>query len=312
MPFLAPYHLGVPHGAGREPDPGDPCAGGGQGVLFHPVSPRHPLLEASWFDGPLEEYLESVGDLRRAFRNQDSGCVSYGVECRGEAWFVKAARDAKGRAALARAEAFHREVAHPAIVPMRGAIECAEGRALVFPWVEGECLYHPAEQGTGEVARERPGGPYSKLRELDDEVVLAAFGDVLAAHLVVEARGFVAVDLYDGCFLVDFDAGRLRLIDLDEYRPGPFVLEEDRLPGSRRFMAPEEFRRGATIDHRTTVFGLGRSARALLTRADGSWRVPPPLQEVARRATSEDPADRYPSVAALAEAWEQVRDLAEE
>ena len=70
------------------------------------------------------------------------------------------------------------------------------------------------------------------------------------------AAGFVSVDLYDGCFLYDFDRHEMRLIDLDEYRPAPFVVDAERLPGSRRYMAPEEFQRGVTIDERTMAFHL--------------------------------------------------------
>ncbi|WEV29163.1 hypothetical protein OYE22_31240 [Streptomyces sp. 71268] len=57
---------------------------------------------------------------------------------------------------------------------------------------------------------------------------------MLSAHVGVEEAGFVAIDFYDGCMLYDFDQHRIKLIDLDEYRVGPFVLEADRLPGSRR------------------------------------------------------------------------------
>ena len=57
------------------------------------------------------------------------------------------------------------------------------------------------------------------------------------------------------------------LVDLDEYRQGPFTVEVDRLPGSDRYMAPEEWERGATIDERTTVFNLGRAEWCCSTRA---------------------------------------------
>ena len=58
---------------------------------------------------------------------------------------------------------------------------------------------------------------------------------------------------------------RERLCDLDSYRPGPNILDRDRQHGSTRFMAPEEFCRGAQIDERTTVFTLGRAAYVLLS-----------------------------------------------
>ncbi|MGW2842550.1 hypothetical protein ACWCWD_32780 [Streptomyces sp. NPDC001493] len=131
---------------------------------------------------------------------------------------------------------------------------------------------------------------------------------MLSAHLAVEEAGSVAVDLYDGCMLYDFDQHRMMLVDLDEYRPGPFVLEADRLPGSKRFMAPEEFTRGALIDVRTTVFTLGRTLRLLLDAGDEEqrWRGTPGQLEVVRTATATAPEHRFPSVRALADAWQSV------
>ncbi|WP_208641189.1 hypothetical protein [Micromonospora arborensis] len=94
----------------------------------------------------------------------------------------------------------------------------------------------------------------------------------------------------------------MRLIDLDEYRPGPFVLDADRLPGSRSYMAPEEFVRGALIDERTTVHLLGRTLHHLLDSAQG-WRGNGDQRRVVDRATESAPATRYPNVPALVRAW---------
>jgi hypothetical protein len=94
---------------------------------------------------------------------------------------------------------------------------------------------------------------------------------VIDVHLAVVREGFVAVDFYGGCLKYDAATEQVRLVDLDEYRPGPYILETDRQYGSRRFMAPEEFVRGSIIDERTTVYTLGRKARVLLGEA-GHWR----------------------------------------
>jgi hypothetical protein len=70
-------------------------------------------------------------------------------------------------------------------------------------------------------------------------------------------------------------------------------------------MAPEEHRRGARIDERTTVYNLGRAIRLLLDAGDDerAWRGTPAQLAVVARATRADPAERYPAVAALADAW---------
>ncbi|WFE50499.1 serine/threonine protein kinase [Micromonospora sp. WMMD1155] len=169
------------------------------------------------------------------------------------------------------------------------------GLTLVYPWYDGSALNHATARGT-----DRSG--LARFQQLPVPQVEAALDAILDAHLAVSAAGFVAVDLYDGCFLYDFSIGRMRLIELDEYRPGPFVLDADRLPGSRRYMAPEEFVRAAAIDERTTVHLLGRTLHHLLDSAEG-WRGNDDQRRVVDRATRAAPTTRYPDVSALVRAW---------
>ena len=68
----------------------------------------------------LEERLRSVGEVFAAFREQDSGSVSFGVEVDGQRLFVKVAREPRAVPSLERAAAFHRDVHHPAIIPLLG------------------------------------------------------------------------------------------------------------------------------------------------------------------------------------------------
>ncbi|MEV5376476.1 serine/threonine protein kinase [Streptomyces nondiastaticus] len=267
--------------------------------------PPHPLLGISrTSSASIEAHLDRVGSIFAAFREQDSGCVSYGVRLAGgERWFVKEAVTSDARRSLDRAWAFHRAVRHPAIVPQVHRIALRGGWAVVMPWHDGEVLYHPAVRETADRI-----GPYSamaRFRALPLPLVLRAYERILSAHLAVEDAGHVAVDLYDGSLLYDFASGTMRLVDLDEYRPGPFVLEDERLPGSTRFMAPEEFVRGAVIDVRTTVFTLGRTARLLLDAGDGerAWRGGAGRLAVVERATRADPGQRFASVRQLARAW---------
>jgi serine/threonine-protein kinase len=243
------------------------------------------------------------GVVFATFGQQDSGCTSFGVEVEGRRLFVKVAHEEAGVASLRRAVALHHDVRHPAIVPLLGQVEVPAGLALVMPWVEGEVLYG-APWG-GSVARADPTGPHARFRRLPTPDVLRAVARIFDAHTVVADHGYVAVDLYDGCFLYDFDRREVHLCDLDEYRPGPFVLAEDRLPGSLRFMAPEERRRGATIDERTTVHALGRTALVLLDEEDlsGRFRASYEALAVAQRASHPEPDERYQTVAELVEAW---------
>lgn len=239
-------------------------------------------------------------DAFAVFALQDSGCVSYGVVLDGERRFVKTATTPGAAASLARAARFHRAVQHPAIVAPLDVVDVGDDRCigpvLVYPWCDGEVLH--AATATGDPDRRALG----RFREQPLIDAVRAVETILDAHLAVTAAGFVAVDLYDGCFLYDEATRTMRLIDLDEYRPGPFVVDGDRLPGSRRYMAPEELTPGATIDERTTVFNLGRTIEQLLDHADG-WRGTPRQREAAAVATRAEPADRFATVADLVAAW---------
>jgi serine/threonine-protein kinase len=261
------------------------------------------LLDVEVTSDP-DSHLREIGEVFRVFRLQDSGCVAYGVEVEGERWFVKTACTAPAEASLARAARFHAAVRHPAIVPLRHRLRAGERQTLVFPWVEGEVLYHATVPRT--MRRTDPDCAMARFRRLPVDEVNAAITMILDAHLAVEQAGFVAVDFYDGCVMYDFDAHQVHLIDFDEYRPGPFRVDGDRMPGSTRYMAPEEWTNGATVDARTTVFNLGRAARLLLDGGDieACWRGTDAQLEVIAKATRPDPDERYQTVVELITAWQ--------
>jgi serine/threonine-protein kinase len=232
------------------------------------------------------------------FAEQDSGCLSYGVEYGGRRWFVKRGTTDIARGSLARAVAFHAAVRHDSIVAPDKVLGSPDDPVLVYPWCDGVVLSHSTIRGS-----DRTG--LARFQGLPRELVVAALNEILDAHVAVIAAGMVAVDFHDGCLLYDFDRHRMHLIDLDEYRPGPFTLEADRLPGSTRYMAPEEFVRGAAIDERTTVFALGRAIWHLLDAPTG-WRGTPGQAGVVTTATDPDRALCFASVVNLAQAWLHV------
>jgi serine/threonine-protein kinase len=240
--------------------------------------------------------LPGPADALVVFENQDSGCLWYGVESDGALWFVKTAIEESAVDSLSRAASLHAAVTHPHIVaPVEIIREGGKVRTLVFPWIDGTVLNHATIDGSDRSGLER-------FRQIPVAEVEAALSAILDAHLGIVDAGFVAVDLYDGCFLYDFDRSNMWLIDLDEYRPGPFTLEEERLPGSERYMAPEEWVRGATIDERTTVYALGRTLHHLLDSEQG-WRGRGSQRKVVDRATEMDPGERYQDVDSLVAAW---------
>lgn len=275
----------------------------------------HPLLGRTHIDGPAEPFLHAIGVVFAEFGwpAQDSGNRSFGVQIGAEHFFVKTAGSPDDvRSALAHGErvALLRSVArlhatcrHPALVPLLHVVEAPAGPLLVFPWVEGELLYVRREE------RVDPASTYQRFRRLPPSEVGRCLDAIFSLHVALAEAGWVAADFYDGCLLYDFDAGRLGIVDLDLYQPGPFQNPRVRWFGSTRFMAPEEFIHGARIDERTTVFTLGRTALVLLSDPsgdEGAFRGPRECLDVARIACSMDPAARFASPAVFYERWRQA------
>jgi len=249
----------------------------------------------------------------RTFDQQDSGCIAWGVHANSRRYLIKYAAydslDGRGRhavRALRQAAGFHAVVSHPNIVPALDLVDLPEGVALVFPWVNGEVLSSPEWPDR----RTNPASPYSRFVRLPVERKLAALDAVIDAHQAVTAAGYIAVDLYLGCVLYDFDDHHVSLIDFDHYHLGPYVLESDRQLGSRSLMPPEEFRRGALIDERATIYTIGKMALEFLgdrRQEHETWQGQPATHDVIRRATEPDPIDRYTSYGASAADWRANR-----
>ena len=243
-------------------------------------------------DEPLERMLQRIARWMRTDFVNDSGNQVYGVEVDGRRWFIKHADRPDRVASFRRAEALYAAVDHPALPALRNAFDTPTGRALLYEWVEGEPL--------------REAAPRARWEALSVAERLSGVGAILDLHVAIAEAGFVAEDLYDGCFLYDFASHRMWVCDLDEYRPGPYRLDRDRTYGSTRFRAPEEYRRGARLDERTTVFNLARVAAVLLGDRAGrrdAFTGPDSLWSVIAVATAAAAADRYATVRGFVEAW---------
>jgi serine/threonine-protein kinase len=270
-----------------------------------------PLLGPSRTELAPVEYLRSRGSFFAEFGalTQDSGNVSYGVEVEGRRYFVKTAGRPEaagslphdGRVALLRnAVEVARSLDHPALVPLRAVIESPHGPLLVYDWVDGELL------GVDRARREDPATAHQRFRALPPRQIVAALDAVYDLHAQLAGVGWVAADFYDGALVYDFERRRIHAVDLDNYHRGPFTNAMGRMFGSTRFMSPEEFQLGATIDERTTVFNLGRTAAVFLS--DGTLERAPfrgvdAQHAVVVAACSPEPRDRCPSVAAFVSDW---------
>lgn len=248
------------------------------------------------------ELLTEQGEVFAVFdaTTQASGNVSYGALNSGERLFVKTAGartnneplSYEARVALLRnAVRLARRISDPALPALLNVVESEEGPLLVYEWVEGELLRVPSAR------RSDPKSAFARFRALPAAEIVAALDEVFRLHVELARQGYVAGDYYDGCLIYDFAGRRMHVVDVDNYREGPFINEVGRMFGSTRFMAPEEHERGAPIDQRTTVFSLGRTVQELFPAA------PVAVADVAAWACRLEPRERPQTVAQFHEAW---------
>jgi len=245
---------------------------------------------------------------------QDSGNVSYGVQINAERYFVKTAGQSDNTRLVlkypARVELLRnagqiaRTCGHPALPRLYRIIESPSGPLLVYQWLDGELI------GVPTTRRGEPESSFQRFRRLPAATIEGCLDAVFDLHTELAGLGWIAVDFYDGCLIYDFEFGKLGVVDLDNYRQGPFRNEMGRMFGSTRFMAPEEFERGALIDQRTNVFVMGRTALVLLsdgTLRRNAFRGTQALYDVVARACEPEPSRRFDSLAAFDAAWRAAR-----
>ena len=253
-------------------------------------------------------YLSSYGEIRREFLTQDSGNRSYIFTARGcDRWIKVLDLEQTPIRSPDDLVRFYNSLRSPLIPRNWQLVECSDGLVLECDAVSGEVLRSPDEDRTA------PGSAYRRFQALALAVRMRVFRKILALFTEIESIGVIMEDFYDGCIIYDFGRDEVHVCDLDHLHFGPYALSRDRQFGSRRFMAPEEFGVGSTIDWRTNVYTMGATGFVLL--ADGSrdtaaWPSAEALCAVLERATSERPDDRYPNVRALRNAWQNATHCA--
>ncbi len=261
---------------------------------------QHPLLDITEIDTDISDYLKHIGEGTYRFPEHDSRCQSFKVEVDSQRWFVKHGNIPQTITWLKQAVRFHTAVQHEALPQLHNAFSTPDGFTLVYNWVNGEGLRPERELHPGEIH------PRDRFCALPADEIVDALNVIYDVHLLIEKKGFIAEDFYDGCIIYNFEKKQTHLYDFDHYHPAPFINDRGRLYGSRRFMAPEEFQKGERIDERTNVFMLGRTAFVLLANSSNSrddWKGSEAMWQVAEKATNADKQLRYQSVRAFVSAW---------
>ena len=195
-------------------------------------------------------FLRQWGRVFRAFDQQDSGNLCFGLEKDGRRYFLKFAgarpicfdgEPGEAVRLLKKSAQVYRDLAHPILLPMLWDGPAAGGYALLFPWTDALCM--------GKQYPTRNDFLAMPLKQK-----LSVFQAALDFHRYVAEKGYVSVDFYDGCVLYETETGRPLLCDVDAYHQAPFCNPIGRMWGSTRFMAPEEYCKGAPIDEATMVY----------------------------------------------------------
>jgi serine/threonine-protein kinase len=253
------------------------------------------------------DFIHRCGRVFKVFDSQDSGNLCFGVEAEdGKRFFVKFAGAPTERYKGKITDAVYRlkatvpiylDLAHPSLIKFVKAAEIGGGFAVIFEWADAICAQrmYPAE--------------YEVFRKLPLETKLRIFEDILEFHAHVAAKGYVAIDFYDGSIMWDTENERTIICDIDFYQKSPYVGQMG-LWGSTRFVSPEERTDGAVIDEVTNVYTMGATAFCLFANSNRSkeaWSLSSKLYAVVKKATSDNRSERQQSIRRLQEEWRAVQ-----
>lgn len=199
--------------------------------------------------------INKYGKVFKVYDSQDSGNICFGVKNKDNRYFIKVAgipteqyygtpKDAVTR--LKATVPIYQDLVHPNLIKFIMSEEVDNAFVMIFEWADGECM----------------GRMYPKSRQKFLQMSLRTkfdvFDDILSFHVYVAAKGYVAIDFYGGSILYDFNADRTIICDIDFYSKMPYINKMGKMWGSSRFMSPEEFKLGATIDEVTNVYLMGQ------------------------------------------------------
>jgi aminoglycoside phosphotransferase (APT) family kinase protein len=252
-------------------------------------------------------FIQQYGKVFKIYDGQDSGNICFGVRNGENRYFIKFAgapteqypgmpEDAITR--LKTTVPVYQDLAHPNLIKFIRAEEIGGGFAVIFEWTDGECMgrMYPLSR--------------QKFLQMPYSTRLDVFDDILLFHAYVIDKGYVAIDFYDGSIMYDFTTKQTVLCDIDFYSKMPYTNNMGRMWGSSRFMSPEEFELGATIDEITNVYLMGATAFSLFSDYDrrlDKWQLSEELYRVALKAVSNERNQRQQSIQQFMEEWNEAK-----
>lgn len=265
------------------------------------------------------EWLKSYGKVFCVFDQQDSGNICFGVQRDNEKVFIKYAGAKtveydgdieKAISELMRVSEIYKNLSCDQLIKFKDEFITEDGYAVVFEWIEGNNLHeHWTFNKYPKYTHEKSA--YYKYKNLDFSKKLKSIDTIFRFLCNVEDKGYVAIDLYDGSIMYDFNKDITKICDIDFFRKKPAVNNIGKgFWGSDRFKSPEEYELNAIIDERTNVFNLGALIFGILgSDTDYSfekWEGTKKLYDLVSIATSLDRDKRFKSVRDFYNEWKTL------
>lgn len=254
-------------------------------------------------------FLKKYGEVFKVFDDQDSGNICFGIHSDSGRLFVKYAgaptseysgtiEDAVSR--LKNTLPIYKDIWHEALIRFIAAEQIGQGYAMFFEWSDGKCMGRMYEED------------HRSIMSLPTNEKMGIFDTIISFMQTVIDCGYVAIDFYDGSIMYDAGNRKTTICDIDFFQRRPFQNNMGRMWGSSRFMSPEEYEYGATIDEVTNVFTLGQMAFSLFTDSNRQlrcWPLSTESYDVLLRATNPVRELRYQSITDFRRAWDDAAGI---
>ena len=253
-------------------------------------------------------FINKYGKVFKVFDEQSVN-VCFGIQDKHNKYFVKFAGakpinfdhcnggTARAIQWLKNATQVYQDLKHPSLINFLEAEEKGGGYAAVFEWSDA-------------IGIEPLNSPdYIRFMQMPANKKLQAYEDIVAFHAHVAAKGYVAIDFYDGSILYDYCKEKVIICDIDFYQKAPYIGDMG-LWGSSRFVSPEECTPGAVMDEVTNVYTMGATVFSLFAygnRTPQDWTLNKDLYYVAKKAVSDERSQRQQSIRQFMEQWKAAR-----
>lgn len=211
-------------------------------------------------------WIKRYGTVFTAIDGTGSGCICFGISNGSRKYFLKIAGvdtlDAEvspeeSIETLKNAVRLYEILSHPNLIQLIDHYFHKDYYVAVFEWAKGDCLfdYWNFQKYSENTRLIRPSRHF---HELTVDKVIASIEIIFSFLETVAAKGYVAVDFYDGSLIYDFNTDKLTICDIDLFRKQPAINDMgDNFWGTKRLKSPEEYIFGASIDECTNVFTVG-------------------------------------------------------